>query len=606
MRAWILLSIPLGLALSFSGDDGRGVKPKRAPLQQSQALSASIDSRLSARWVEQGVQPALGVDELTLARRLWLDLLGTIPSLAELRALERVPEPERRAWLLERAFTDPRFDAVLAERLARIAVGGRDTKQDDLLYRRGRLVTWLTAQVRQNRPWDELVRELLTAEGLSTDAPAVNFAVSQDVDPVKLAARTTRAFLGVRIDSAQCHDHPFTRWKQRDFEGLAAFFARTERQIGGVRDQSKGELEFQLPGAAAGMGMGVAMGSMAPDDQAHREAKEQEQDWPQDGEEPKDGEAPQDDEEDDDEKLVRAPFGQPVRVVRDPKQPLDPAIETRTVQPRVPLAPELLPAIEGRRGRRRALAAWVTHPDNPFFARALVNRFWLWLMGRGLVEPVDELDSSAPRDEVLLELLARDFRRSGYDLRHLIRAIVGTRAYALSSAQAEGAGEAEGALEAMALRPLKALRGDQLASAVLQSTSFRAYDEQRAPLLRLAFWGGRNGFVERHADDLALEEPEEETLLQRLHLLNGDQVTERTKADDPFGTAQRLALLAPDDEVALDAAFLATLTRRPSPAERDYFGGLLAEVEGDNGKRAEVLADLLWCLLNTTEFAWSR
>lgn len=604
MRAWILLSIPLGLALSFSGDDGRGVSAKRTPSLRSQALGASIDSRLSARWSERGIQPAAEVDELTLARRLWLDLLGTIPSLAELRALEQTPAAERRAALLEQVFADPRFNAVLAERLARIAVGGRETKQDDLLYRRGRLVTWLTAQVRQNRPWDELVRELLTAEGLSTDAPAVNFAVSQDVDPVKLAARTTRAFLGVRIDCAQCHDHPFTRWRQRDFEGLAAFFARTERQVGGVRDQAQGELEFQLPSAAAAS-MGMGMGSMAPDDEAHREAKEQEQDWPEDVEakESKEGDDEDDDEE---EKLVRAPFGQPVRVVRDPKRPLDPAIQTRTVQPRVPLAPELLPAIEGRRGRRRALAAWVTHPDNPFFARALVNRFWLWLMGRGLVEPVDELDSSAPRDEVLLELLAREFRRSGYDLRHLIRAIVGTRAYALSSAQAEGAGEAEAALEAMALRPLKALRGDQLASAVLQSTSFRAYDERRAPLLRLAFWGGRNGFVERHADDLALEEPEEETLLQRLHLLNGDQVTERTKADDPFGTAQRLALLAPDDAVALDAAFLATLTRRPSPAERDYFGGLLAEVEGENGKRAEVLADLLWCLLNTTEFAWSR
>ncbi|MGE0707180.1 MAG: DUF1549 domain-containing protein [Planctomycetota bacterium] len=599
---WLALAIPLGLVLSFSGNDGRGVASRRTAPERTAALGASIDSRLAALWRERELEPAAQVDALTFARRLWLDLLGTIPSLEELRELERVPEGERREWLIARALADPRFDEVLAERLARIAVGGKDTKQDDLIYRRRRLVAWLSAQVRRNRGWDELVRDLLTAQGLSTDAPATNFTVSQDGDPLKLAARTTRAFLGLRIDCAQCHDHPFTHWKQRDFEGLAAYFARVRRNLAGVREAREGELEFQLP-AGAGMGMGMAMGGAEgpPQDPTHQDYGEGSQEGEPKEAQPAEIQPKETDSKETDSKLllVKAPFGQPVLLV--PGAPRPPAAEVRLVSPRVPFAKELLGRDAGT--RRQALAAWVTSPENPYFARALVNRFWQWLLGRGIVEPVDELDTSKPRDRVLLELLASDFRASGHDLRHLVRAIVSTRAYASSSASARD--DPEAALAVWALRPLKALRGDQLGRAVIQSGSLRAYDRDRQWLLRLASWGGANDFVKRHADDLALEEPEEETLLQRLHLLNGKQVHEVTQGG-PFNPASRLPFLAPDDAVALDAAFLITLTRRPTPEEREHFGGLLRDAGPKGDARSEVMSDLLWCLVNTTEFAWSR
>lgn len=577
MRFWIWFLIPLGLILSLSEPD-RGQR-KVVTDEQAAPLVAHVDSHLTTIWKAKALEPAPEVDGLTLMRRLWLDLLGTTPSLAEIRAFEAVPAGERQGWLIEQALADERFDSVLAERLARIAVGGQDTKMGDLIYRRRRLVSWLTGQVRRNRPWDSLVRELIQSEGLSTDTPAVNFTISQDSNPVKLAARTTRAFLGLRIDCAQCHDHPFTRWKQADFEGLAGFYARVRQNLAGVREAETGELEFQLPSETVlGMTMSPAE---APQDAAHADAAEV----------------------DSDTKLViKAPFGQPVLLVPGKKR--DKSVKSRTVAPKVPFSPELLPE---KPSRRAALAEWLTHAKNPFFAKALVNRFWSWLLGAGLVEPVDELDTTLPTDPALLQLLADRFVASGFDLKTLVRAIVSTRAYRLDSAPAVAGPDYDWdeASESYALRMLKPLRGDQLAAAVLQSGSLRPYDQHRAPLLRFANFTQRNEFTRRHGDDLSLEEAQDETLLQRLHLLNGKVVREITKDGEPFSPVTRLPLLAPTDMAAVDAAFLITLTRRPTPGEaKPYLERLGAAAKGD--ARSRVMADLLWTLLNSTEFAWCR
>lgn len=599
MRLWFLLLIPFGLLLSLSEPD-RGLR-KPVTAAQAAPFASAIDGHLSAGWGEAGLRPAPEVDALTLMRRLWLDLLGTTPSLSEVRALEQVSADQAQAWLIERALSDERFDAVLAERLARIAVGGQDAKQDDLTYRRRRLVSWLTGQVRRDRPWDSLVRELVSADGLSTDTPAVNFTISQDGDPTKLAARTTRAFLGVRIDCAQCHDHPFARWKQRDFEGLAAFYARLRRDLTGVREAKDGELLYQLPAGVAA----------APQDADHAAITS--------------SALPLSSLSSPSSRLeIKAPFGQPVLI--PPGQSPPEGVETRSVAPAVPFAPELLPE---RASRREALALWLTDARNPYFAQALVNRFWSWLIGRGLVEPVDELDTTRPSDPRLLELLAERFRESGFDLRLLVRAIVSSQAYRLDSALAPGAAEsaesaesahaesahaesaesdesarASDAYDAYALRALKPLRGDQLAAAILQAGSLRPFDHRRAPLLRFANWAQRNDFTRRHGDDLAQEEAQDETLLQRLHLLNGKTLREVTKHDDIFGPVTRVPLLAPSDPAAVEVAFLITLTRRPSEEESQRFSARLSAAP--RAERDRVMSDLLWTLLNSTEFAWCR
>jgi hypothetical protein len=240
-RLWAVAgALVLGAGLTGTSLAGR----PGAPPSDGADLAAAIDAALERAWKRDGLAPAATVSDLAFQRRLWLDLLGTLPSLEEIRDLEREPEAGRKARLVTRALADARFGETLAERLAKIAVGA-GKKPDDLFYRRRRFVEWLRDQVNERRGWDEIVRELIASEGFSTGAPAVNFVLAQDADPAKLAGRTARAFLGVRIDCAQCHDHPFAPWKQGDFEGIAAFFARTARKGPFLHEESHGDYDIE-------------------------------------------------------------------------------------------------------------------------------------------------------------------------------------------------------------------------------------------------------------------------------------------------------------------------------------------------------------------------
>lgn len=575
-KTWVALSIPLGLILVATSREAptRAERVRPPAVQEADRLTARLDQALEAHWAAEGVEPAPVATDLAFARRLWLDLLGTIPSLAEVREIEARPAEGRRAWLVDRALADPRFPWALAGRLARVVVGD-DSKVDDLLYRRRKLVSWLAGELARHRPWDELVRELVAAEGLSTSHAPVNFIRAQEKDPIKLAARTTRAFLGVRIDCAQCHDHPFTDWKQGQFHGLAAFFARVEQNAAGISERPRGEYWLEpggtgaihpdedgaAPRGPAGVGHGAGM-------------QERERGGMQGGLAP----------------AAPAETSAPPGYLAD---------APRRVAPAVPYAPELLP---GDPHRRRALAAWITDPHNRYFPRAIVNRLWGWLMGRPFVFPVDELDVNEPRAPEVLDLLAADLVEHGFQLERTVRAIALTRAYALDSRPREGsAGERE--LAAWAVHPLEQLAAPALGAATLQATSFWTWDERRGQLLRLAHFGNLNDFLRRHGEDPDAEAPEAETLLQRLHLMNGQVLRERIKADDPFAAVVRVAMLARDDEAALETVFLMALTRRPTARERE---ALLPRLHVEKGQRAAALADVFWALVNSTEFAWNH
>src|SRR5262249_12176944 len=160
------------------------------------------------------------------ARRVALALTGTIPALSEIRRLEATPAGDRLRLQLDNLFRERRSADYLAERLARACVGTEDGPF--LVFRRRRFVAWLSDQLYQNRPYDALVREIISDSGLWTDRPATNFITvtynpdKKEPNPERLAARVARAFLGVRLDCAQCHDHPFQPWRRDDFQGLAA------------------------------------------------------------------------------------------------------------------------------------------------------------------------------------------------------------------------------------------------------------------------------------------------------------------------------------------------------------------------------------------------
>jgi hypothetical protein len=516
-----------------------GEPPKRARAMEAEATARSADIRpvvaeldadFRRRWSERGLAPSPMAPELAVMRRLSLALTGSIPSLEEIRRFEARPAGARVAPWLEELLRDRRSADYLAERLARAYVGTEDGPF--LLFRRRRFTTWLSDAILENRPYNAIVRDLIAENGLWTDHPATNFVtVTYDPeagrpDPERLGARVARAFLGVRLDCAQCHDHPFQPWKQGDFRGLAAFFGSVRSNLRGIHD---GDGHYKPPD-------------------------------------------------------------------RKTKEPT-------TVEPRVPFLSDLRPKTGSP---REQLAAWVVNPANPNLPRAIVNRVWALLLGRPLVEPVDDLPAAGELPP-LLTRLADDFVGHGYDLRRLVRVIAATEAFRRDSAGASvdpTAAPTEEHEEAWAAFPLTRLRPEQVAGALFQATTLATIGAQSPWVVRLAAYTGRNDFVRRYGDTGEDEfDARGGTIPQRLLLMNGDLVRDRIK-DDLLNATTRIAVLAPDDRKAVEVAYLVVLTRRPTPEEWDHFAGRLAGTTGQG--RKDRLTDLYWTLLNTTEFSWNH
>jgi hypothetical protein len=213
-----------------------------------QAVVRQVNDAFRAEWQRQGLATAPAAADLSVARRLSLALTGTVPSLEEIRQFEAQPPELRIAGWTNYLLVDRRFSDYFAERLARAYVGTEDGRL--IAYRRRRFVSWLSDELLKNTSYGDLVRALIATEGMSTDQPPVNFiavAVEQGDKPnaERLAARVTRAFLGLRLDCAQCHDHFLeANWKQRHFQALAAFFGQTRQTITNVHDGT-GEYQYE-------------------------------------------------------------------------------------------------------------------------------------------------------------------------------------------------------------------------------------------------------------------------------------------------------------------------------------------------------------------------
>jgi hypothetical protein len=337
----------------------------------------------------------------------------------------------------------------------------------------------------------------------------------------RLAGRVTRAFLGLRLDCAQCHNHPYAEWKQADFQGLAAFFGTTRQGLTGIFETTG---EYEVENRKTG--------------------------------------------------------------------------KMEAIAPRVPFLPEALPS---QGSRRQRLAAWVTDPRNTHFAQATVNRTWALLFGRPLAEPVDDLAASGVTPPALL-ILAEDFAAHHYDLQRLIRVITATEAFRLDSAADHEITDAHE--KVFAAFPLTRLRPEQMAGSILQAASLETIDRDVDLLTLVATAAGRRDFVTRYGDTGEDEfEGGAGTIPQRLLLLNGNLVKEKTK-DALFNAATRIALLAPDDRAAVRTAYLAVLTREPTPAEAAHFEQRLAGTRGT--ERNQHMEDLCWALINSTEFSWNH
>jgi len=484
-----------------------------------------VNDSFRTQWKEGSLKSADRADDLAVMRRLSLSLTGSVPSLEEIRQFELQPEGQRLDGWANHLLRDRRYADYWADRLARAYVGTEDGPL--LLYRKRRFNSWLSDQLHANNPYGDTVRQMIATQGLNTDKPAVNFIAAtfdddrQGPDAEKLAIRVTRAFLGLRIDCAQCHDHFLEpAWKQTHFQSLAAFFSQTRHIVTSISD---GEGEHQYRDRAEG--------------------------------------------------------------------------KTLEIAPAVPLLPDLLPEHGTRRER---LAAWVTDPRNVYFNRATANRVWAMMFGRPLLKRVE----AQTLDEVIppaLDILAADFARH-QDLNRLILLIASTDVFRLESRAPFDITDEHDA--AWAVFPLTRLRPEQVIGSVIQSASVRTIDRDSQIFVRITRYFNERNFVERYgdADDDEFAKAHG-TIPQRLLMMNGDLVDGKARPELMNASAQ-IAAFAADDRAAVETAYLAVFTRRPTEKESAHF---VAQLNGRTGdERRQRIADLYWVLFNSTEMSWNH
>jgi hypothetical protein len=447
----------------------------------------------------------------TFLRRVHLDVAGRLPTEAEARAFLSAPDTTAaRVAVINRLTGSTDFVDVWTMRLADVLLisSKKQGVEGARVYH-----DWLHAQISQNKPMNDMVKELLTGLGDTTHEGPANF-YRLTTDPRDMGEFVSRSLFGVRLACARCHHHPFDRWGMDDYYSFADWFAQTAFEGTRVVLKDRGEVEHP--------------------------------------------------------------------------------------QTRKPMLSRLLGAsssAELPRDRREALAAWAVAPENPFFARTLVNRVWKHLMGRGLVEPVDDLRASNPASmPPLLDALAADFVRHDFDLRHLVRAVVTSRAYQLASSS-HGVNKLDDRFGSHAR--IKPLAGAVLADALSQALAVRFLPSERRAVQM------HDPAVESYTLDVLGRCPRTDEcgnpaqfgggLSQALHLLNSDDINRSLRT----AVVQQLERDG-DISAMITSFYLRSLSRMPTGEECAHW---LAQAAKSKARDA-FGEDLLWALLNSREFAF--
>jgi len=470
---------------------------------------------------------ARGADDPVFLRRAYLDVIGALPAPAQATRFLDSTEPDKRAKLIDSLLERDEFASFWALKWADIMRGNRESITERGVHNFHRL---LLRQFAEDRPFDQFARDVLTSRGNTIHAPHANFYRIART-PEDAAESAAQLFLGVRIQCAKCHNHPYEAMTQEDYYGLAAFFARV-----------------RLKGQRFGL---------------------------------------------DDEIVFLADVGE----VTDPKR--------NTVQP---------PYAFGRRfeaaapddDRRRSLANWLTAADNPYFARAMANRVWAHLTGRGIVEPVDDFRATnPPSNPALLDALASAFVRGGYRVKPLVRLIMNSATYQLSALPpAQVSPHGADPERYFTAATVKILTAEQILDAISSATGiperFPGYP-RGTRAIEIAEGETSNPFlraftkpVRNDACDCARES--EPSLNQVLQLVNNADILAKIESPE-----NRLALAAqagkPLAEL-VELAFVATLSRRPTARE----SAIAREHIATTADHLAGLRDLQHALINSNEF----
>ena len=511
-----------------------------------------IDEQVIRRWKLLGLSPSASCTDAEFLRRVFLDCLGTLPSPSTVEDFLASEDPRKRSQLVDTVLGisgDPERDVYVEEwstfwtlKFGDVLRNNRKTAGDAGMWA---FHNWIKQALRENKPYDRFTRDLITAEGSIFEHGPANFIASSRrptdnatvSDPADLAESTAQVFLGIRLQCARCHHHPFESYSQADFFGLAAFFTRLNCKPSGTF----GELGFD------------AVVSLA------------------DAEEP--------------------------RSIKHPRT-------GQVVSPR-PLGSAVI-STKGVLDLRVPLADWLTSPKNRLFSRNIVNRIWGHYMGTGIVTPVDDLRSTnPPSNPELLDALADDFVANGFDLKQLMRRIMNSATYQLSSAP----------LPANVTRQrfythynVKRLSAEVLLDAVDSACGTHERFPGVPPGTRAIALPDPNFesyFLDtlgrpRRLTNCECERTSEPNMAQVLHLANGEMLEK--KLSDKTGRVAKLETQGEKLDSAVRQLYLATFSRAPDSRELITCRELVSKSEN----RRRGLENILWALCNSREFLFNH
>ena len=486
-----------------------------------------VDTLVNAKLQQLKILPSDLCSDEEFLRRVCLDVCGRLPTIEETLAFRDDATTDKRSKLIDQLLDSPDYAAFWALKWADVLRANSGSLKPDGV---AKFNHWLYEGVIHDQPMDEFARELLTASGSVFANPAANYWRSSR-EPTDATETTAQLFLGVRIQCAKCHNHPFERWTQDNYYGIGAAFARVGR-----KKSLNGE----------------------------------------------------------DEVIYVKPDGE----VKQPRTG-----ETMKVH----LLLEGDVDVPTERDRREVFAEWLTRPDNPFFARSLVNRMWGHLVGRGLVEPVDDFrDSNPPSNAALLDELARQFVENGYSRKWLIRTVLNSHTYQ-RSARTNPFNETDDLYCSHAVTRM--LSAEQLLDAICAVTDvpekfkgvpagFRATQLPEPPtdhyFLKVFGQPQRQMACE-------CERSNESNLAQALQMINGPTV--HNKLRDDAGRIKQLMDAGRSDEEIIRELYLAAVSREPTSAE---LSAAVKHIAAAGENRRWALEDIGWAIVNTKEFLFQH
>jgi hypothetical protein len=512
--------LPWNTAIPIAGTvDGE----RYAQLPQNNFIDGLVWNKLQTL----GILPSELAADHTFLRRAYLDVIGRLPTPEETRVFLNNPAPNKREAVVDALLERPEYADYWANKWVDLLrpnpyrVGIKPTMAFD---------AWIRQAFRENRPYDQFVRELVTAQGSAWRNGAATLFRDRRT-PDEITPVVSQLFLGIRLECAKCHHHPFEIWSQDDFYSLAAYFARIAHKGEGISAPISGGEEIVYIAESGSVQHPITRQVLEP----------------------------------------RPLFGQ-ARAIAAGEDP------------------------------REALADWITSNDNPYFAQVAVNRVWAELMGRGLVDPVDDLRATnPPSNPALLSALADDFRQQGYDFKKLIRRILTSHVYALSSTPNErNVSDTRNYSRHYRTR----LRAEVLLDAVCDVTgvpeSLSAMPEGSRSI---EIWTHRvdslflDAFGRPDANqDPPYERQPDSTMVQALHLMNAPALNEKITANS--GRAAQLAASDKPAEAVVEDLYLLLYSRMPTDEERAAVTAAFAA----NPNRRQATEDLMWALMNSPEF----